>query len=250
MFYAEVGNDADDFLLPHLSPRVAYDWWKLLRATFLFRNPEVADSKLRKEQNSRACSIQFSPICLRPSGAVLRVAISFASRPPAMSTDSTASVSSSTSSLWDRITTWASENKAVVYTIAGTAVVITGAGAIYYFSDSRRDTSTTPPEKKKSKKERRNEKKKAEEESKSGITLKDEEAGMHLSDTFLAPPTHALTAVPTPKAPTVEPEEELPQIDETTIDSYAQEVRMLNASIFFSESELTSSRNEKHLQPS
>ena len=149
-----------------------------------------------------------------------------------MSTDSAASVSSSASSLWDRITTWASENKAIVYTIAGTAVVITGAGAVYYFSDSRRDTSTTSPEKKKSKKERRNEKKKAEEESKSGITLKDEEAGMHRPDTFCVPLTHALTAVPTPKAPTVEPEEELPQIDETTIDSYAQEVRILDASIF------------------
>jgi hypothetical protein len=37
--------------------------------------------------------------------------------------------------------------------------------------------------------------------------------------------TYALTAVSTSKAPTVEPEEELPEIDETTIDSYSQEVR-------------------------
>ena len=94
-----------------------------------------------------------------------------------MSAEPAPSVSASTSSLWDRITTWASENKAIVYTIAGTAVVITGAGAIYYLSDSRRSNGTPSTEKKKSKKERRNEKKKAEEQSKSGITLQDEEAG-------------------------------------------------------------------------
>jgi import receptor subunit TOM70 len=40
------------------------------------------------------------------------------------------------SSLWDRITTWASENKAVVYTVAGVAVVVTGAGVAYYLTDS------------------------------------------------------------------------------------------------------------------
>ena len=43
----------------------------------------------------------------------------------------------------------------------------------------------------------------------------------------MLPVTDALIAVPTPKAPTVEPEEELPEIDETTIDSYSQEVRTL-----------------------
>jgi import receptor subunit TOM70 len=40
------------------------------------------------------------------------------------------------SSVWDRIATWASENKAVVYTIAGVAIVVTGAGVAYYLTDS------------------------------------------------------------------------------------------------------------------
>lgn len=41
------------------------------------------------------------------------------------------------SSTWDRLTSWVSENKAAVYTIAGVAVVVTGAGAVYYLnSDS------------------------------------------------------------------------------------------------------------------
>lgn len=44
--------------------------------------------------------------------------------------------STSQSSLWDRISTWASENKAVVYTIAGVAIVVTGAGVAYYLTDS------------------------------------------------------------------------------------------------------------------
>lgn len=38
------------------------------------------------------------------------------------------------SSLWDRVSSWASENKAAVYTIAGVAVVVTGAGMVYYLN--------------------------------------------------------------------------------------------------------------------
>jgi hypothetical protein len=42
------------------------------------------------------------------------------------------------SSLWDRISSWASEHKAVVYTVAGVAIVVTGAGVVYYLTDSVR----------------------------------------------------------------------------------------------------------------
>lgn len=47
------------------------------------------------------------------------------------------------SSAWDRITTWASENKAVVYTIAGVAIVVTGAGIAYYLTDVVRENCTS-----------------------------------------------------------------------------------------------------------
>lgn len=58
--------------------------------------------------------------------------------PPLAKTPTVIPVDSS-SGLWDRITTWASENKAVVYTAAGVAVVATGAGVIYFLnSDSVR----------------------------------------------------------------------------------------------------------------
>lgn len=49
------------------------------------------------------------------------------------------------SSLWDRISTWVSEHKAVVYTIAGVAVVITGAGAVYYISSGPGQVSVPLP---------------------------------------------------------------------------------------------------------
>lgn len=88
-------------------------------------------------------------------------------------------------SLWDRVSTWVSENKAIAYTIAGTVVVVTSAGAIYYFSSQKGSAPSSPTEKKKSKKERRKEKKAAEEASRSGINLKDEEAGKAFApDTF------------------------------------------------------------------
>lgn len=68
--------------------------------------------------------------------------------------------------LWDRISLWASKNKAVIYTIAGVAVVISGAGVIYYLSDSRKSTKVEVSEdiKKASKKERRRAKKEKERE--------------------------------------------------------------------------------------
>jgi hypothetical protein len=44
-------------------------------------------------------------------------------------------VDASSSSTWDRISSWVSEHKAVVYTIAGVAVVVTGAGVVYYLNN-------------------------------------------------------------------------------------------------------------------
>ena len=69
----------------------------------------------------------------------------------------------SSASVWDRITNWVSDNKAAVYTIAGVAVVVTGAGVVYYLNDNTKSTPSVP---KKSKKQRRTEKKKAEESKK------------------------------------------------------------------------------------
>lgn len=81
--------------------------------------------------------------------------------------DTSSLPAATSSSIWDRISNWVSENKAVVYTIAGVAVVVTGAGVVYYLNDSSKSSaSSTPSVPKKSKNQRRKEKKKAEEEKK------------------------------------------------------------------------------------
>lgn len=48
------------------------------------------------------------------------------------------------SSIWDRISSWVSENKAVVYTIAGVTVAVAAGGVIYYSSNSVRTTHLRP----------------------------------------------------------------------------------------------------------
>lgn len=82
---------------------------------------------------------------------------------PTLDTSSISSQSSSASFL-DRLSTWASENKAIVYTIAGVAVVVSGAGVVYYLSDSRKNAKgdVAEEQRKASKKERRKAKKEKE----------------------------------------------------------------------------------------
>jgi import receptor subunit TOM70 len=81
--------------------------------------------------------------------------------------DTTKLSDAGSSSLWERVTSWASEHKAVVYTIAGVTVVCTAAGVVYYLSDSSKASSiepTTPTSgKSKSKKSKRKAKKGPEE---------------------------------------------------------------------------------------
>ena len=89
------------------------------------------------------------------------------SRPVSNTNLASSSLSSDASSLplWERLSTWVSENKAVVYAIAGVAVVVTGAGAAYYISDSRKGSNAAAEEKKRlSKKERRKAKQEKEKE--------------------------------------------------------------------------------------
>ncbi|GAO14715.1 uncharacterized protein UV8b_04595 [Ustilaginoidea virens] len=97
------------------------------------------------------------------------------------------------SSTWDRITSWVSENKAVVYTIAGIAVVVTGAGVVYYHSESKPKLDSSP---KLSKKERR----------------KRKEAERMAAETKESSP-----AAPQPKTVAVDSEDEVPQIDQDNV---------------------------------
>jgi mitochondrial import receptor subunit TOM70 len=94
--------------------------------------------------------------------------LSSSNLPQTVTIDSSPLASPSSSSVWERFSKWASENKALVYTIAGIAVVVTSAGVVYYLSDASHSAegATVSTEKRKSKKERRKEKKKAEDEKK------------------------------------------------------------------------------------
>lgn len=137
-------------------------------------------------------------------------------------------------SLWDRVSTWVAENKAVAYTIAGTVVVITAAGTVYYLSDSRRTAAST--EKRKSKKERRKEKQEAREaeQSKEQIKLQDEEAGKStifssdleplLIDTLAVQPAQSTATEITPPPVKVETQDDLPDVTEANVDTFSQEV--------------------------
>lgn len=79
--------------------------------------------------------------------------------------DTTAAVASSSSTAWERITSWYGENKVVAWTIAGVTVVAVG-GTVYYLS-SRPDSAAQEAERK-GKKERRKAKKKDEKAAEEG----------------------------------------------------------------------------------
>ncbi|KAF2151487.1 mitochondrial precursor protein [Myriangium duriaei CBS 260.36] len=113
------------------------------------------------------------------------------------------SVANSTSSLWDRISTWAADNKGTVYTIAGITLVVTGAGAVYYYSGSSAPSDEAAAEKKKARKDKKKAKKDLE---------KGESDRKQPSETK-------------PPSATVEAEEELPQITEESIGSLSEQDR-------------------------
>ena len=130
---------------------------------------------------------------------------------PAAPSTTSIPTSSSSSPFIDRVSRWASENKTVVYTIAGVAVVLTGAG-VYYCSNNSRHAPVEglgDQEKRASKKERRKAKKEKER-----------------AEGKAAPREASSEPSKTPRTPTVEsdPSEDLPTINEETVDTFSQEV--------------------------
>ena len=111
-----------------------------------------------------------------------------------------------TSSLWDRISTWASEHKGVVYTVAGLTLVVSAGGVIYYLSDDKKDTGapSSTSNKKKTKRDKKRAKERAEKESAKG-----QEGAAEPKKASVAPAV----------------EDELPHVDESTVGSLSDEVR-------------------------
>lgn len=105
------------------------------------------------------------------------------------------------SSTWDRITSWASENKAIVYTIAGVTLVATGAGVVYYLNSDSTPKSTQPKISKKEKRKRKEAERQAEAQKAAEATAEK------------------------PKQAPVEPAEELPEITAELAATLSEEKR-------------------------
>lgn len=116
------------------------------------------------------------------------------------------------STLWDRVSTWVSEHKAVVYTIAGVAVVVTTAGAVYYIKNSSEPKDSAP---RPSKKERRK-KKQAEREAEEKARAAPQQPAAGPSPT---------TGAPQPQTAKVESADDLPEIDENTVLALSEDER-------------------------
>ncbi|KAG7137509.1 Mitochondrial import receptor subunit tom70 like protein [Verticillium longisporum] len=109
------------------------------------------------------------------------------------------------SSVWDRISTWAFENKTVVYTIAGVAVVFTGAGVFYYLNSDSKPKDNSPKLSKKERRKRKEAERKAEAEKTTSTETVEEKAPA--------------------KPVTVESADELPEITEASVATFTEEQR-------------------------
>lgn len=69
--------------------------------------------------------------------------------------DVTASVAGASTSTWDRISTWASDNKVAAWTIAGVTVVVAGGSVYYLTRPAEAEESSSSSEKKSAKKSKK-----------------------------------------------------------------------------------------------
>ncbi|KIH86771.1 mitochondrial precursor protein import receptor tom70 [Sporothrix brasiliensis 5110] len=113
------------------------------------------------------------------------------------------------SSVWDRLTTWASENKAAVYTIAGIAVVVTGAGVVYYSKKAAAQEATPKLSKKERRKRKEAERKAAAEGKSASATESDDSSSKKTTAASVAPAA----------------EEELPEITEASVGAMSLDER-------------------------
>ncbi|KAI9844432.1 MAG: Mitochondrial import receptor subunit TOM70 [Thelocarpon superellum] len=133
---------------------------------------------------------------------------------PGVAVDASVMPNASAAPVWDRLSHWMSEHKAIVYSVGAVAVVTTGAGLVYYLSRDpsqaqldRDSPSSTSEERKKKKKDRKKVKKQAEE-----------------STEEVTPKVELDQGSPTTSA-SVEAEPELPDISEETVESFSAEER-------------------------
>lgn len=120
-------------------------------------------------------------------------------------------VEQSTNSLWDRLSHWASENKGVVYSIAGITLVAGAGGAVYYFSHADgRDGRATDSQA--TKRRRQRERKRAKDRAEKGTAGDKAET----AETAAEPKKASVTATG---------DDELPEVDAETVGALSPEDR-------------------------
>ncbi|ORY03047.1 hypothetical protein BCR34DRAFT_627407 [Clohesyomyces aquaticus] len=112
------------------------------------------------------------------------------------------------SSMWDRISNWASEHKGVVYTVAGLTLVVTAGGVVYYLTDSSK-SSSAPGSATSSKRKNKRDRKKAKKDAEKEATPEESKAGAEAKKP-------SVTAVS---------EDELPEVDESSVGALSEEER-------------------------
>ncbi|EWC48880.1 mitochondrial import receptor subunit tom-70 [Drechslerella stenobrocha 248] len=146
--------------------------------------------------------------------------MSTASIPSTPATPSLVVDAAASSSLWSRLSSWIADNKAVTYTVGAVVIVVTGAGAIYYINSQKGDLrrlGDLPGSETSSEKQDGSIRKKKKKRTKAG--KKDEAtSGQAAAAEASAPPT-----------PTAEPELELPDVNESTIETFTAEERKMLA---------------------
>ncbi|KAG8529483.1 TOM (translocase of outer membrane) complex component [Bacidia gigantensis] len=120
---------------------------------------------------------------------------------------------SSSPAVWERLSTWASENKPLVYTIAGVAIVGSGVGAVYYYSRSGDGSHGGRVQEKKQKLSKSQRRKAKQEKESAQVSSASQPASETPKD-----PQRVATVQP-------DPLEGIPPVDESTVDSLSSEER-------------------------
>lgn len=132
---------------------------------------------------------------------------------------------SGSTTVWDRVSNWAAEHKAVVYTVAGVTLVVTAGGLVYYLNQNdTRGSAPSPGSSTTSSSKKKNKKKKAKKEA-------EKETQPILEETKPGMPSGKIRKIGADNsAETKQPsvaataEDELPDVSEQTVGTLSPEV--------------------------
>lgn len=139
--------------------------------------------------------------------------------------DSTTIPAGPSQSVWDMITTWASEHKAVVYTVAGITLVATAAGVFYYVNTAPKSESSVDEAAAAAKRKARKDKRKAKKEPEDKSAEESTGQSISLKEADIA--NLAWTGKPNQATVSSVDEDELPEITEQFVAGLTDEVNVI-----------------------